>query len=140
MAKVALNGFDEFSVDFTELAKLPDSVIDDMLKAGAEVVIKAHKASIKRFNLVDTGRLLQSINASTVKKNADGKYIILSQAGKYPGRKTRVAEAAFINEYGAPIRGLPARPWMLAANEACAEEATKAEFNVYDEYLKSKNL
>lgn len=140
MAKVALNGFDEFSVDLVELAKMPDSVLDDMLKAEAAVVVKAHKASISRFNLIRTGKLLNSIRSGRVKKSTVGKYIIISPAGTYPNRKTRAAEVAFINEYGAPGRGIPARQWLKEANEACAEEATKAAYDVYDEYLKSKNL
>lgn len=140
MAKVELNGFDEFAVDLAELARMPDSVLDDMLKAEAAVVVKAHKASISNFGLVDTGKLLNSIKFGTVKKSSDGKYIIVSPSGTYPNRKTRVAEVAFINEYGAPGRGIPARQWMKEANEACAEEATKAAYDVYDEYLKSKNL
>ena len=50
------------------------------------------------------------------------------------------AEVAFIHEYGAPRRGIPAKAWMQQANEGCANKVVEAELKVYDEFLRSKNL
>lgn len=50
------------------------------------------------------------------------------------------AEVAFIHEYGAPKRGIPAKAWMQQANEGCANAVVEAELTVYDRFLKSKNL
>ena len=52
----------------------------------------------------------------------------------------RNAAVAFINEFGAPQRGIQARPFIQTANELSADEAVKAAEDVYDKYLKSKNL
>ena len=51
---------------------------------------------------------------------------------------TRNAEILFVNEFGK--QGQSARPAVHDANEASAEATTRAEFEVYDRWLKSKNL
>lgn len=46
----------------------------------------------------------------------------------------------FIQEFGAPRRNIPGKQWMAQANAECADAVTTAEFGVYDDWLKSKDL
>ena len=51
---------------------------------------------------------------------------------------TSNSEIAFINEFGK--HGQPPRPFIQTANEKYADRAVDAAFDVYDEYLRSRNL
>ena len=50
----------------------------------------------------------------------------------------RVAEIAFINEFGK--KNQPARPFISQANESNAGAAVDAAADVYDRYLSSKGF
>ena len=49
-------------------------------------------------------------------------------------------EVAFINEYGAPKRGIAPRPAIAAANAKAEQAAADAGERVFNAYLDSKNL
>lgn len=49
-------------------------------------------------------------------------------------------DVGFIQEFGAPRRNIPGKQWMAQANAECADAVTTAEFSVYDDWLKSKDL
>ena len=58
--------------------------------------------------------------------------------GKENPKRVRNAEIAFVNEFGR--KDQKARPFIRTANEASAEATTRAGLEVYDRWLKSKNL
>lgn len=144
MGRLTVNGLDALSDDFAALARLPDSVVDGILNAEADVIVPAQRAEIeKQWNgpkNFSTGMSAKSIKKGKVKKDRDGRSIFVYPKGtrKRKGRTTRNAEIAFINEYGK--RGQPARPAIDAANKKKEKEAVDAGERVYSQFLDSKNL
>lgn len=136
MASLTVDGLADLINDMEAAANIPEHVASEMLVKEADIVAKAHKEKIQADGLVDSGQLLESIEADKAPK---GRTIEVYPRGV---RKNGVrnAEVGFIHEYGAPGRHIPAKNWMKTANENCADKATDAALKVYDEFLKSKNL
>lgn len=149
MAHMSVDGLGPLIDDFMTLASLPDSVVDDMLNAGADVVAEAQRAEIQRQW---KGSYSMGISAKSIKKakkirttkylGITGRYInIYPQGTRKRGKKSiRNAEIAFINEYGAPGRGIASRPAIASANAKAERQAVEAGEKVYHAYLDSKNL
>lgn len=160
----AVNGLDEFSLSLEEMAKLPDGVKDNMLQAGAGVLVPALKQKLEALGLVDSKKLRDSIKAFRKIRYGELVYKIYP-AGKRGQRKRRTVtktyknskhgrtytvggdtvdvtngEVGFIHEFGAGKRGIPATMWMLTTVEENAAKVEAAEAAVYDEWLKSINL
>lgn len=160
----AVNGLDEFSLSLEEMAKLPDGVKDNMLRAGAGVLVPALKQKLEALGLVDSKKLRDSIKAFRKIRYGELVYKIYP-AGKRGQRKRRTVtktyknskhgrtytvggdtvdvtngEVGFIHEFGAGKRGIPATMWMLTTVEENAAKVEAAEAAVYDEWLKSINL
>ena len=138
-----VNGLDSFSLSLAELAELPDAVQDDMLLAGAEVVAKVQRKKVLEYGIYDGSsptHVANSIKPGRVKLKKGERRIYVTPTGKRKrgNTETRNAEILFVNEYG--TGGQAARPAVRDANEASAEETTQAQFDVYDQWLKSKNL
>lgn len=168
MAQFSVQGIDGLALSFQEIAQIPDSVVEEMLSAGGEVVAAAQKAEIRSLGLVESGRLADSIqSASKVGKRGgeQKRYVLVYPSGthhKYTRRKkTKVykrsrhgrtytvggdmktatnAEVGFVHEFGAPHAGIPAKQWMAKANEKSAAAMVAAEVAVYDKWLKSIDL
>lgn len=149
MAHIAVDGLGPLIDDLTELAALPDDVVDDMLNAGADVLVQAQQKEVQQqWN----GPYSIGISSESIQKDRKirttkyigitGHYINVYPQGerKRGGRSVRNAEIAFINEYGAPKRGIAARPAIFTANAEAADEAVDASEKVYHAYLDSKNL
>ena len=168
MAKFNAQGIEGLELSLEQFAQIPDAVVEEMLMAGGEVVVEAHKRSIETLGLVDTRKLKDSIKAHSKVGTRDGvrkRYVLVYPAGKRGTRKRKEItktykrskhgrtytiggdivdvtnnEVGFVHEFGAPTRGIPARQWMRTANETSAEATTAAEFEVYDKWAKSLNL
>lgn len=140
MAELTTSGLDELLEDLGSVAEIPDAVVLEMLSAEAEVVAEAQAQEARAMGVLDTGRTAESITFDKkLKTTADGKAIYVYQKGtRSDGSKRRVAEVAFINEFGK--KGQPGRPFIRTANEKAAEAAEKAALAAYDDFLKSKNL
>lgn len=149
MAKMSVDGLGPLIDDLAALASLPDDVIDDMLNAGADVIVEAQRGEIQRqWN----GPYSMKISAKSIKKDKKisttkyvgitGRHINIYPQGerKRNGKPIRNAEIAFINEYGAPARGIAARPALGDAVVKKEQEAVEAGERVYHAYLDSKNL
>ena len=141
-----MNGADLLIKDLEELASLPDNVIDDMLNAGADVLVSVQREEIEqRWK----GPYSQGISAKSVKKgqvkktkNGSGRVISIYPQGtrKRGAKRVRNGEIAFLNEYGAPGRGIAPRPAIAAANAKAEKQAVEAGAKVYHAYLDKKNL
>lgn len=164
MARFNCSGLDEFALSLQEIAEISDDVKEDMLSAGADVAVSALKESVSKYGIVDTGELRDSIK-KFLKHSKDGEpYYLVYPYGtrkkakvkkmgreraygsngvkryKPVKRKMSNNDVGFVHEFGAPYRGIPARPWMSTTVEASADEIAAAEFEVYDKWLKSKDL
>lgn len=139
MGVVTVVGMDDLIVDLDELAKLPDSVTDDILNAEADVIVAAQRSTAAEMwrGPYCTGTTAASIKKGKIKKVGLDKSITVAPTGTNK-RGTRNAEVAFVNEYGK--RGQPGRPAIRTANEQKEKEAAEAGEKVYHAYLDSKNL
>lgn len=144
MADVSVSGLDELMNDLGALADLPDSVIEGILNAEADVVVPAQRSEIenKWTGPYSEGISANSIKKGKFKKTPDGGTISIYPQGtrKRGQKRVRNAEIAFINEYGAPGRGIAARPAISTATAKSEEQAVEAGEKVYHAYLDSKNL
>lgn len=140
MAELSTSGLEELLSDMAAIAELPDETVLEMLTAEAEVIAPAQAAEARAMGVVDKGVTAGSITFDKkLKKTKDGKAIYVYPKGtRSDGSRRRVAEVAFINEFGK--EGQPARPFINTANERKGDEAAQAAAQVYDNFLKSKNL
>lgn len=143
MARFNAEGIDDLGLSLQEIAEIPDNVVDEMLLAGGDITVKAHKQKIEALGLVDSGQLRDSIKAKVKAGGAkDGwsRSVLVSPSGKRRNSKVNNATVGYVREFGAPKRGIPAKQWMRTANEECADAVVEAERTIYDKYLKSKDL
>ena len=142
MANLSTSGLEELVGGFAAIAELPDEVVLEMLVAEAEVIAPAQEAEARAMlsGKYSTGETAQSISYDKkLKKTSDGRAIYVYPKGsRSDGNKRRVAEVAFINEFGK--EGQAARPFIKTANEKKGAEAVEAAALVLDKFHKSKNL
>ena len=168
MAKFNAEGIDGLDLSLKEFAEIPDEVVEEMLDAAAEVTVKAHRRMIRALGLVDSGTLANSIQAFKKVGNRDWswqRYVLVYPYGTHGSRNRKLVtkkykrskhgrtytvggdtvevtnnEVGFIHEFGAPRRGIPAKQWMRKANELCAPDVERAEFEIYDRWAQTKDL
>ena len=142
MAELNCSGLDDFMLSMQQIAELPDEVVDEMLNAQADVVVEAQKrvGHAMGVEAPGSGVMLRSIKKGKVKLRKGQRVLYVSPTGsrKRGGTRVRNAEIAFVNEFGK--KDQKARPFIRTGNEASAEQTTNAALEVYDRYLKSKNL
>lgn len=145
MARFSCNDIDGLVLSIEEVAQLPDGVMDDILTAGAEVIKKAHIASINQRFDKRTAKLIGSPSIFLKRGRQGGRYALIYPKGehhRYHAKKgdgvARNADVGFVLEFGG--HGNNAVGWMREANESSADAMVSAEEKVYDAWLKSKNL
>ena len=140
--KFEMEGLDALILGLEELAALPDEVLLEMLEAEAEVIKAAQVRSIQEtFSAQRTHQLEQSLKVnSQLRRSRNGyAYITMTPSGTRENG-VRNAEVAFVEEFGAKNRGIPAHQWMRRANESAADDAVEAAARVYDQHLEDKGL
>ena len=144
MGRLTMDGLDGLLDDFAALAALPDSVVDGILDAGADVIAAAQREEIEKQwkGPYSLGISAKSVKKGKVKKERDGRSVSIYPQGarRRGGQSTRNAEIAFINEYGAPGRHIAPRPAIDTANRKKEGEAVDAGERVYHAWLDSRNL
>ena len=139
MARFNCSGLDEFALSMQEIEEIPEEVKGEMLSAGADVAISAMKQNIAALGVVDSHQLMNSLTKKKKKgKNGDLYYVVAPQGKRSDGERN--GTVGYVNEFGAPHRGIRPRPWMQTALYESADAIVAAEFAVYDKWLKSKNL
>jgi len=135
MANLYSSGFEDFE-------EIPDSVLDEMLKAGAEIVADEQRKTARSM-LGEKGRgsgtTVRSIKVKSPKKSrGGGREISITFDGSRPnGKKTkRNAEVAFINEYGKP--GQRAKQFIRIANETATDSVTEVQEAIMGKWLESQ--
>ena len=83
MGRLTVNGLDALSDDFAALARLPDSVIEGMLNAEADIIVAEQQ---RQVGTQWQGQYSEKISAESikkgkVKKTKDGYYITISPQG-----------------------------------------------------------
>lgn len=139
MAKISFSGLETFSLSLQELAAIPEDVKDEMLSSGADVAIRAMRQSLDSYGLVESGQLKGSLDKKRKTDKQGELYYDVAPYGKRDDGE-RNGQVGYVNEYGAPHKGIRARPWMQLAVETAADDIAAAEAAVYDKWLESKNL
>ena len=145
MATFTCNDIDGFALSMSEMAKLPDRVIKEMLQDGADVIKAAHEKAIKSKFTAHTGRLLGSPKVF-LRRKGRGWYALIYPEGTHHAYRAKRsgggiatnAEVGFVHEFGG--HGNAATAWMLTANEECADATAQAEESAYNKWLESLNL
>lgn len=144
MARMEINGIDGLMDNLAELALLPDNMAEDVLNAEADVLVPAQRAEIQARwrGPYSQGISAKAVKKGSVKRSGNGHSISICPKGsRKRGRKrVRNADIAFINEYGAPGRGIVPRPAIGTANARTEQRAVEAGERVYHTYLNSKNF
>ena len=142
MAEINFRGLDEFMLDMQQIAEIPEEVQDEMLNAQADITVRAQQEQAEAMGVhaPGSGLTIRSIKKGRVKVKKGVRTIYVTPTGSRVrgGKRVRNAEIAFINEYGK--KNQKARPFIKTANEKSAEASTQAAFEVYDRWLKSKDL
>jgi len=122
MAEVILTGFDELQDAFKAISAVPFSVTRRALDGMAEVAEEKIRATGESMGVRDPDpdvqeHILDKISHSRPKQTEDGgKAFITFLGSRLRGNTvTRNAAIAYINEYGAPRRGIQARPFITTA-------------------------
>lgn len=138
MAQLSFSGLDELMLSLQEASEIPDDVAEAMLSAEAEIVEAAQIAAGMQMGVYRTGETLTSIRPGKMKRAKDGGRVMYVSPQGRNEKGERNATVAFVNEYGK--RNQAPRPFIAAANEAAATPAVEAAAEIYDEFLKSKDL
>ena len=139
MATISTSGLDDLIPDLAALAAIPDSVIDAMLTAQADVIEPEQKRVMKIMwtGRYHTGATAEAVRRTKIKSGKDGRHLSIYPQGKNSDGNPN-AEVAFINEFGK--RNQPGRPAIDTANQNKAETAFSGAETVYNAFVKSKNL
>lgn len=138
MAKISFDGLVDLLGSYERLARIPDSVLDEMLGAEAEVIAPTIK---KTAETMLHGKYYQGDVAGSVTIKAP--QTIKGQRIRYitfdgTAHKNRISEIAFINEYGKTNQN--ARPFILNAINQSVDEATDKAANILFNYEQSIGL
>lgn len=128
MPGVILEGFDDLQDAFKAIGSIPATVSRQAVKAMGEAAKNAVKSQGEAMGVrsSESGpHLLDHIDVSRPKKGRDGNMkSFVTFTGVRRSGKSRIwnAAIAYIVEYGAPRRGIPARPFIATAMERYADE------------------
>ena len=129
--------------DFDDIKEIPDSVLDEMLRAGAEPVAaeqRKNAASMLNQRGMGTGKTAASIRIRKAGAGrSGGRSIAITFAGGRPNGKSgskRAAEVAFINEFGK--RSMPGRQFIRTSNENAADDMLAEQEKIHDAWLESQ--
>lgn len=169
MATFRAKGTDDLRLSMQEVAEIPDEVKYQMLEAGAQAAVSGQKRAIRAAGLVNTGKLVESVRPfRKLYKDRYGDFIpsvvvypygahhkytrrIVTKTYKRSksGRTYTVGgnvatatnnDVGFVLNFGSKRRGIKAAEWMEKAVAQSAAAVEKAEFEVYDKWLTSKDL
>lgn len=145
MAEFNASGVDSFMLSLQQIADIPEEIQDEMLNAGADVLVAAQRKKVKAYGIYDlnnleTRHVADSISKGKPKTRKGMRVIYVSPKGsrKRGGTVTRNAEILFVNEFGR--RKQKGRPAIRDATEEAADRVTEAEFQIWDQHLKEKKL
>lgn len=141
MADFAVSGIDELAAELKKLGQLDnDALVEDMLEAGADVVIDEWKKGIK--SAVKTKRSTGELEASVTTVKGIQKVDGVSAKTIYPGGKdskgVRNAEKAFILHYGKS--GQPATLFVDDVENKAEEKAAEAMEEIFNDFLEKEGL
>lgn len=142
--KFEMDGLDKLMADFDGVADGTEEMVYEMLEEAGDVVVDAQKktASSMLKGPYSKGVVANAIKKGKIDNTANGKVLnIVFEGTRYisKGAKgTRIAEIAFVNEFGKTNQ--QARPFIETANNQSADAMAKAAADVQDRHLKKRGL
>lgn len=138
MAEFNTVGLESIIAAFSRREQATVEAVPRMLKAGADVLVKAQKAEAAAMGLNDTGGFINSIKATPVKGDDREKHIDIFPQGRAKhgndrkGDKSNVryATIGFVAEYGTSSKA--ARPYMTVANDKAQDKVIAAEMEEWE--------
>lgn len=105
MATFSVDGLGDFMLSMQQVAELPGEVIDEILEAGSEVVIKAQKDELLTLglydnessgpHLVDSIKLHKKLHAASA--GGPSRYVLIYPTGKHGQYNRRLRTKAYKN-------------------------------------------
>lgn len=141
MADFSVSGIDELAAQLKKLGQLGnDALVEEMLEAGAEVVVDEWKKGIK--SAVKTKRSTGELEASVttvkgIQKINDASAKTIYPAGK-DSKGVRNAEKAFILHYGKS--GQPATLFVDDVENKAEDKAADAMEKIFNDFLEKEGL
>ena len=139
MAKFQEFGIDDLELSIEEIAEIPNDSLITILKAGADVAVKAFKAKLQAIGHVRSGKLRDSIMTESKQSAWGTPYEYVHPFGNHDATITNEHLGAIL-EYGNKKRNMKASQWMKTASEECSDEVVAAEQAAYDDFLQSKGF
>lgn len=121
MAEVILEGFEELQDAFKAIGEIPASISREAVRAMGAVAVDKVRSEGEAMGVRDPDsddHVLDHIALSKPKKGRDGNmkaFVTFKGVRQRGNTRTWNAAIAYINEYGAPKRGIPARPFISTA-------------------------
>lgn len=146
MPSFKVKGLDELALDIRKAGDIPDDVKSNIAKAGIEVLVEGTKEFARNMNIYDEESNVHIVDKIKFSKPNTKKtiksYVTISGTRKRGEKKTKTrnAEIAFINEFGAHKRGIAPRPFMKKARNKYASKAIDAASKVFYDWLAKNNL
>lgn len=145
MPSVILEGFDELQDAFQAIGSIPATVSRQAVRAMGAVAVEKVRQEGREMDVRDpdpdaTDHILDHVAFSKPKKGRDGnmKGFVTFRGSRIRGNtKTWNAAIAYINEYGAPHRGIFARPFISTAMERYADEIAAPADEVIGNWIES---
>ena len=153
MAKFEINGMDEISASFEQLANITAEDKMSVIMPAAKLLLQRQKEKIEAIFIQRTGDLAKSL---TIKEKMDGDsptaviYLKGKHKGSGTGKRKRKdgrsngkysgtnAEVGYILNYGSPR--IAATHWLDNANDEAEEEVMETMQAAWDDVLESKGL
>ena len=152
MAEFNVEGMDELSSAFMRHEEGAEAAVQEMLTATAEIYVQEHKAAAGGYGIRKTGGFMNSIKASTIRRDGTALVCDICPEGKadhpaeYGGgsnkrkgksRKgnVRYATIGFIFEYG--TSSIPARPWFTQGNAKAEQKGYEKAQQIWSKYVES---
>lgn len=146
MAQIEVSGMTSYIHDLAFLGEIMPFT-KPMLRAQADVVELALRKSILAEDLVETARLLGSIDRNERMTGKYGFAVIVGPSGVHHHYITdtsvgeiRSGHLGYVFEYGAPGKNIKARHWVLKAVNQCRDNALDAAEAVFNDYLEQLHL
>ncbi len=157
---------DNLSLDFQKLSNLSNDDIWQILTPAADLLVRKLKEKIKTFFKQHTGKLAASIEGFRKGRGKESApHILVYPYGthhRYKGRKktghykrskhgrtytygggskqASANDVAFVLEYGAASRNIPATHWMEKTINENSEAVAEAMQQGFDDYIKNKGV
>lgn len=152
MAEFNVEGMEELQSAFMRHEAGAEAAVQEMLTAAAEIYVEEHKAAAGGYGIRKTGGFMNSIKASTIRKEgtaltcdicpegtADHKAEYGGGSNKRKGKSrkgnVRYATIGFIFEYG--TSSIPARPWFTQGNAKAEQKSYEKAQQIWAKYVES---